>query len=104
MKNHYPNSKFIEAVDGMAMSPKSIQERVVDAYICSLIHVEAEHLPERIQARFKNIERKLTCAETVGDEGLVSAIISQLSTDEAIGIASEITHLAHVVACDYYVN
>jgi len=102
MNNPYPNEKFTDAVDSMATSPKSIQERVGDAYVYSLIHVKTEEVPEEIQAQFNEVKRKLTRVEAVGDEGRVAATTNQMSTDEAIEIANEILHMAYVVKCDYY--
>lgn len=100
MKNQYPNEKFSDAVDTMASSPKSIQERVGDAYVFSLIHVETGNIPEEIRSQFDELKRKLTRVEAVGDEGRVAATTRQMSTDEAVEIANEILHMADVVECD----
>lgn len=102
MKNPYPDEKFTSAVDTMASSPKTIQERVGDAYLFNLIHVKTEEVPEEIQAKFDEVKKKLTRVEVGGGEGNVAATTTQMSTDEAIEIANEILHMAHVVKCDYY--
>jgi hypothetical protein len=102
MKNPYPNEQFTDAVDSMATSPKSLQDRVADAYVHSLSQVKTEDVPEEIQAQFEELKRKLTRVEAVGDEGAIAASIRQLSTDEAITIAKGILHMAYVVRSDYY--
>ncbi len=101
MKNPYPDEKFTNAIDTMATSPKSIQERVGDAYLFNLIHVKTEEVPEEIQAEFDEVKKKLTRVEAVGDEGSVAATTTQMSTNEAIEIAKEILYMAYFVKCDY---
>ena len=101
MKNPYPNEKFSAAVDTLATSPKSIQERICDAYICSLIHVKPDEVPEHIRYEFDQLRTRLTSVEPKGEEGSVAATTSLMSTDEAIEIAQLIKHVAYVIRCDY---
>ena len=101
MKNPYPNEKFSAAVDTLATSPKSIQDRICDAYIFSLIHVKPEIVPEHIRYDFNQLRTRLTSVEPKGEEGSVAATTSLMSTDEAIEITRLIIHMAYVVRCDY---
>ena len=102
MKNPYPYEKFSGAVTTMATSPKTIQERVGDAYLFNLSQLRAEDLPEEIQYKFKDMAEKLTSIDPVGDKGSVYATIERMSEDEAIDIANAIIHMADVVTSDYY--
>ena len=101
MKNPYPYEKFYLAVRGMAASPRSIQERIADAYLFNLIHVRTEDLPETIRWRFNTLRDRLTSVEPERDEGTVMATVNKMSTSEAVEIADEILSLADEVNADY---
>lgn len=100
MKNLYPKEKFSDAINTLATSPKSIQKRVCDAYIYSLIHIKPEEIPEEIQNQFKSIIKKLTCVEAIGDEGNAAATTNEMKTDDAISIARDILEMAYIVRRD----
>ena len=102
MKNPYPYEKFTNAIEAMAMSPKSIQERVGDAYTYNLSHVKARDLPQQIQHKFIDIKERLTSGEPLGDEGTLLATINQMSEMEVMEIAQVIWDMADVVRRDYY--
>jgi hypothetical protein len=102
MKNPYPNEKFSRAINTLATSPKSIQERIADAYVYDIIHVKAEDVPEDSRYRFEELQRKMTSVEPESDEGSVVASTQKLTTDEAVQIANEIMELADVIQCYYY--
>lgn len=97
MKNMYPHEKFSNAVRSMAVSPKSIQERVGEAYVFNLIHLKPEDLPDEIRYRFTEMTNKLTARTSIGDEGTVAATTRQMSTDEAIAIAQELLYMADAI-------
>ena len=59
MKYAYANKKFKSAVTEMATSPKNIQERIGDAFINHLMHLEIEDLPEEIHLKFSNNVSKI---------------------------------------------
>lgn len=101
MKNPYPNEKFSAAVNSMATSPKSLQERICDAYVYNLIHVKPEDLPESVQHDFIQLAKKLTAVEPKSDEGSVAATTRQMSTTDAIEIADIIVRLADDIRSDY---
>jgi hypothetical protein len=93
----YANKNFTAAVNGMATSPKNIQERVGDAFINHLMRLETEELPEEIRLKFGTVFQKLTKCEPVGNKGSVRITIDQMSTDEGIEIAMDIVHMADIV-------
>lgn len=101
MKNPYPYEKFSNAVAGMAVSPKSIQERVADAFIYNLIHLEAAELPEAIRHQFIALRENLTAIKPTGDEGRIFATTDKMSTQEAVDVAQEIVTMADIVEADY---
>jgi len=97
MKYAYANKKFKGAVAEMATSPKNIQERVGDAFINHLMYLEIEELPEEIHLKFSNMFQRLTKCESIGNKGSILATIDQISTDEAIEIATNIVYMADIV-------
>ncbi|RLB60817.1 MAG: hypothetical protein DRG80_04850 [Deltaproteobacteria bacterium] len=97
MKYAYANKKFKGAVTEMATSPKNIQERIGDAFINHLIHLEIEELPKKIRLKFSDMFQRLTKYEAVGNKGSVQATIDQISTDEAIEIAGDIVYMADIL-------
>ena len=86
----------------MATSSKSLQERIVDAYIYNLIHVKTEDLPEGIRPTFEAMKERLTKVEPRGDEGSVMASVREMEDDEAISIAIDIVSMADEVKSDYF--
>lgn len=102
MKYSYTYEKFTLALNGMAMSPETLQNRIADAYLYHLMHVKVEELPDDICYRFENVKEKLTSVDPVGNEGRVKASVAQMSTDEAIEMAREIIYMADVVKSHYY--
>lgn len=93
----YVHEKFSLAVDSMATSPASIQQRVANAYIFHLIHLKADELPEEIRMDFSVMKQQLTSAEPVGDEGSVMASVDKMSEDEAVTIARKIAYMHDIV-------
>ena len=102
MKNGYPNEKFSNAVDSMAVSSQPIQRRIADAFVFNLIMLKPEELPEEIRTKFIEVKKQLTSVQPVGDEGSIYATTQQMDTDTAVDIARAIVSMADVVACDYY--
>ena len=101
MKNFYQHEKFTNAVIDLATSPKSIQQRVCDAYLHSLIHVSVDSLPEEIQIQFQDMDERLTESEPEGDEGSVKATTDKMSDSEASAIATEIWNMYYVIESDF---
>ena len=101
MKYAYANKKFTAAVVEMATSPKTIQERVGDAFINHLMRLETEELPEEIRIKFGSMFQKLTTCEPVGNKGTVQTTVDQMNTDEGIELAKDIVHMADIVHSKY---
>lgn len=93
MKNYYPHEKFTGAVRGMAVSPKSLQERIADAYIYHIMHVKTEEVPDDVKFKFEGIRERLTSVEPVGGEGSVMASVRDMSDNEAMEIANGIVDI-----------
>ena len=96
-KNLYPDQKFSNAITTLATSPKSIQERIADAFIFDIMHVKAKDVPEDIKYRFKELQKKMTSVEELSDEGRIVATTRNMTTDEAVEIANEIVCLADII-------
>ena len=102
MSRSYAFEKFYAAITGMATSPASLQERVADAYLSSIMRVEVKDLPAEFWTAFKNLETRLTKEEPIGEEGIVAATVARMSIEEAEELAQIIyrifDHLAAVEA------
>jgi hypothetical protein len=97
----YLYNKFSSAVSCMATSPKTIQERVGDAYIYHLEYLKTEDLPEEIRFKFGHMVERLTKYKPAKDEGSIQATISQMSTHEAMEIAKDIVSMGDIVNSKY---
>ena len=84
---------FGRAVETLAVSTGSIQERVADAYMYDLIHLDAVALPPGVRAEFDEIERQLTEREPEGTEGRVMASVRDMGDEQAASIARKIFNL-----------
>jgi hypothetical protein len=93
----YVHEKFILAVDSMATSPASIQNRVADAYMFHLMHLKEDELPEEIRMDFRIMKQQLTSAKPIGDEGSVMASVNEMSEDDAVAIAQKIVNMHGIV-------
>jgi hypothetical protein len=93
MSRNYAREKFGSAVEAMASSPASIQDRLEDAYL-TFHPVQVKDLKEgEEQDLFQDIYDSLTREEAVGDEGRVKATLNKMSDEEASRIASQIVAL-----------
>jgi enoyl-[acyl-carrier-protein] reductase (NADH) len=88
MKNTHHIEKLTRAVHSMAVSPKSIQDRLADVYVDSLIYIKPDDMPQDLRYRFTELSRKLTAVDS--PEGSVIATTRQMSEMEAIELAQEI--------------
>lgn len=101
MKDMYAWEKFSSAIRGMAVSSKSIQQRLADAYVYNLIHVDPEKLPGDIRADFIQLNKRLTAVAPLAGEGSVQATVSGMSDQEATEIGSRIVDMYFRVESDY---
>ena len=102
MKKTYPYEKFMAAVHGMAASPKSVQQRIADAYLSSIMHAKSNEVPEEMRGIFEQLHRRLTSVEPQGDEGRVQATVRKMSPEDAISIINDITHIYYAIILSYY--
>ena len=91
MSNSLPLAKLTRAIHSMAVSPKSIQDRLASVYVESLNYIKPDDLPQDLRYRFTELLRKLTAVTS--PEGNVIATTRQMSEMEAIELAQEIVYL-----------
>ena len=97
MTNFYPSQKFTSAIGSMVTSPKTIHERLSDAFNYDLIHVKASDLPQHLQLQFSTLIKRVTSVEPTNQEGSLVATISKMTTDEVVDIAHKIQFLYHEI-------
>ncbi len=97
----YTWEKLMVAVHGMASSPRSMQQRIADAYTGSLMRLKADDFPDDLRWTFEEISKKLTSGTPTGDEGTVQASVSSMSEEEASEIAREIVNLYDQISARY---
>lgn len=76
----YAWEKFHMAIHSL-VRPGSQRERLVNAYVYNIIHVEPEQVPAEIQDELREFEENITGVEAKGDEGSVQATVNAM--DEA---------------------
>jgi hypothetical protein len=93
MKDRYPLEKFADAVDFMAMSDKSLAERIFGA--CMIFHpVRPEQMPDKKSAEmYKKLRADLDRFPAVGSEGTIRATLDRLSPEELRDVAKQIVEL-----------
>ena len=97
----YAWEKGFLAVQGMATSARTIQERVGDAYIYHLVHIREENVSPELFERIEAIGQRLTREKAIGDEGTVAATVAKMSEADAIKIADEIVSIYDEIARGY---
>jgi hypothetical protein len=102
VKNPYPNEKFSNAILSMATSTARIQDRIRDAYVYQLIHVNVEDLPESVRGAFLFLEKELDVNNPIGGKGSVEITTEQMSTEKAIDIAQQIFGIFQDIQIEYY--
>ena len=97
----YANEKFSNAVESLAISPYSIHQRLIEAAIYHIIHVDVERdLPDDLQDDVRDLMHRLTKdspdpSQLSAGDGKIHASVRNLSTDQAIEMAQEIVSLTH---------
>ena len=103
MIHGYVFDKLCLAVRWLAIAQGSIQDRVCNAYLFHLRHVQKTVLPEELHGVFKEIEQKLTQGSPIsGKEESVRITTSAMSADHASLIADKMVYLFHQAAQRYY--
>lgn len=88
MSQRYAYEKFMKAVYGLATSPKSLQERIRDAWVYEIGNIQMERdIPEGLQAEFQQQLDKMQSVNPQGEEGLFAAAALAMSTEEATDMA-----------------
>jgi hypothetical protein len=87
----YAREKFWQAVDTLATSDRSIQERLAGAALFLMrLHKPDEDLPEELREEFKAVWHELTKEKAVGDEGDIVATTRQLTAEQGKKLAGRI--------------
>lgn len=98
MSLSYAYEKLMIAVDVLATSPQTIQNRLGNAFISGLTRINPEEdLPVNLRTDFQQLLDQVTRVAAVGDEGTISATTRIMSDDEAAEIAKKILNLFHQV-------
>lgn len=100
MKYSYADQKFTEAIDGMAVSSKSIQRRVGDSYAYYLGLLKADQLLEDVQGDFQTLTREIESIDIREGEGLAAAMEGSVSDEKAVEIARLIASIWHRVTAE----
>ena len=94
----YGWEKFFGAVNTL-VGPRSIQDRLANAWIFKLMYVNVEILPEGIREKFKELDKRMSAKPMEGsEEGQYEATAKTLSDEDAIQIAQEIVSMFSQVA------
>ncbi len=97
MSLNYAWEKLHIAVSTLSAGTADIQTRLADAYISSVIHIEAEDLPSELRKDLKAITKAITRIPAKGDEGSVRATVDTMSDDQCSQLAAEIFELHEAV-------
>lgn len=101
MKYGYSYEKMSNAVHTLAVGLGSLQQRIADAYLYSIIHVKRDELPENTLAKFDKMDRTMHSGTPIGDEGLINASARNLTDNEASEVAEAILFIADEVESAY---
>lgn len=98
MSRDYTWEKVHAAVVGLATSIGSLQERLGDAFVGSLMHVEPDDLPASLRQDFARLDEALTRHEAEGDEGSVMASVARMSEEEARQLIESVVSMHDTLA------
>jgi predicted RNase H-like HicB family nuclease len=97
----YAWEKLHAVVLTLAEGSASVRERVADAFIGQLIHLDPEDLPGSIQADFAALRESLAPMAAAEDEDRVAKMAAAINDFEAKQIAAKIVALYDEVARRY---
>ena len=86
----YAIEKLGDTIDSLAVGKGRIKERLLAAYIRSLLLVDVKALPEEAQDMLLQVKAELTSVKPVGDDGSVKATLDTMSEDQAVELAKKI--------------
>jgi hypothetical protein len=89
----YAWEKLFSAVLTMACSSDSVQLRLADAYVDSLLRLNVEDFPDDLEGDFRDILAEFAKIRLDGDRGIRAVIESQMSEGDANKLAERIVSL-----------
>ena len=101
MALNYAGEKFSLAVHHAAISSKSIQGRLADAFIYNLSLVGDEDLTSELRPRFAALKAKLETTSAKAGEGTWLASALDMSDEEASSCMKELVNLEYLVRDAY---
>lgn len=90
----YAAEKFSNAVRELAIGTGGIRERLRNAYMHNVAHLEPERIPSDVRDRFIELRASMTWAEPTGTEGSIAATTQAISEDHAQRLATIIVDIA----------
>jgi len=93
--NTYANEKFLQALDILVLSTHTLQQRLGDAVVYQLIHIDSKNLPDSIKEQFIEFMNGMTSETAQGNEGKIAATVSKMSDDKAIDLARIFMNIYH---------
>lgn len=85
----YGFEKFSRAVHALAVSPKSIKERLASATY-HLGVLREQHGPDEMREQFNYIAERINSGVPRSGEGTLAATVNQITEEEAVEIAESI--------------
>lgn len=107
MSLSYADEKFSNAVRSLATSPGAIHERLIEAIVYHISHVDAQRdMPKGLQVEFEKLMDRLTKdspdkSQFAAGEGKIHASVRKLSIEEAVEVAEEILALTYRIKSYY---
>jgi len=89
----YTWEKFFSALTTLITGNRSIQQRLIDAFVHSLALLRIDDLPNGLREEFIELEEALTSVEPIGDEGRIHATVRAMDDDTASEYALKIFSL-----------
>ncbi len=88
----YVHEKLSNAVQKLATGPGRIEERLFDAAV-AFITLSPHDFPNHLKGDFEKLRRRLTSVKAQGAESDLIATLSQMSDDDAVGLAGATVRL-----------
>jgi hypothetical protein len=104
MSLEYAMEKFFTAVYTAAVSELPLQQRLRDAYAYNIIHVDQGDVPDEVWTRLERFRHAVSHRPALGNEGTITATTSQLTSDEARTLLTEMVGIYERIAEAYYVK
>lgn len=104
MSLEYTWEKLSVAVEGMARSQESLQDRLMGAYLCFHPLREKDFPKGELRESFHDIMHALTWRPAQGDEGTVKATTQQMTDQEASELIEKLVSLYDEITQSYGVE